>query len=191
MQEAIFDSLRFSFVTDSLRRVKDRFEQILIARSDIKFVVAERLLKKTVDQQLKIRDYLTPFAKFFGQMNERMDEFVRLFPVHPDYIGVFEQIRVAEKREVLKSLSSAMKGLLNQELPKGEPGLIAFDSYWLRLQENPSFRSDKEIKPQFIRAGRGLRGLGFSPKPNHCNTQSRYRGGVQEHPQRNLRLINH
>jgi predicted HTH transcriptional regulator len=147
VQEAIFDSLRFSFVTDSLRRVKDRFEQILIARSDIKFVVAERLLKKTVDQQLKIRDYLTPFAKFFGQMNERTDEFVRLFPVHPDYIDVFEQIRVAEKREVLKSLSSAMKDLLNQDLPKGEPGLIAFDSYWLRLQENPSFRSDKEIKP--------------------------------------------
>ncbi|MFQ5745146.1 MAG: DUF6079 family protein, partial [Acidobacteriota bacterium] len=32
VQEAIFDSLRFSHVADSLRRVKDRFEQILIAR---------------------------------------------------------------------------------------------------------------------------------------------------------------
>jgi len=147
VQEAIFDSPRFSFVTDSLRRVKDRFEQILIARSDIKFVVAERLLRKTADQQVKIRDYLTPFAKFFGPMNERMDEFVRLFPVHPDYIDVFEQIRVAEKREVLKSLSVVMKEMLNQDLPKDEPGLIAFDSYWSRLKENPSFRSDKEIKP--------------------------------------------
>jgi len=147
VQEAIFDSPRFSFVSDSLRRVKDRFEQVLIARSDIKFVVAERLLRKTADQQVKIRNYLTPFAKCFGQMNERMDEFVRLFPVHPDYIDVFEQIRVAEKREVLKSLSVAMKALLDQDLPKNEPGLIAFDSYWLRLKENPSFRSDREIKP--------------------------------------------
>ena len=51
IQEAIFDSPRFSFVSDSLRRVKDRFEQILIARSDIKFVVAERLLQKTSEQQ--------------------------------------------------------------------------------------------------------------------------------------------
>jgi hypothetical protein len=50
VQEAIFDSPRFSFVADSLRRVKDRFEQVRIARTDVKFVVAERLLKKTVEQ---------------------------------------------------------------------------------------------------------------------------------------------
>ncbi len=92
VQEAIFDSPRFSFVADSIRRVKDRFEQILIARKDVKFVVAERLLKKTAEQQSKIRHYLTPFAKFYGRMNERMDEFVRLFPVHPDYIDTFERV---------------------------------------------------------------------------------------------------
>ncbi|RLC15002.1 MAG: ATP-binding protein, partial [Deltaproteobacteria bacterium] len=43
VQEAIFDSPRFSFVADSIRRVKDRFVHLLIARNDIKFVVAERL----------------------------------------------------------------------------------------------------------------------------------------------------
>jgi energy-coupling factor transporter ATP-binding protein EcfA2 len=32
IQEAIFDSPRFSFVAESVRRVKDRFEQVLIAR---------------------------------------------------------------------------------------------------------------------------------------------------------------
>ena len=46
VQEAIFDSPRFAFVADSIRRVKDRFEQVQIARSDVKYVVAERLLKK-------------------------------------------------------------------------------------------------------------------------------------------------
>ena len=30
VQEAIFDSARFSFVSDSIRRVKDRFDQVLI-----------------------------------------------------------------------------------------------------------------------------------------------------------------
>jgi len=104
VQEAIFDSPRFAFVSDSVRRVKDRFEQILIARKDVKFVVAERLLRKTGDQQAKIREYLTPFARFYGHMNERMDEFVRLFPVHPDYIDTFERVTAAEKREVLKTL---------------------------------------------------------------------------------------
>ncbi len=146
VQEAIFDSPRFAFVADSIRRVKDRFEQILIARKDVKFVVAERLLKKTGEQQAKIREYLTPFAKFYGHMNERMDEFVRLFPVHPDYIDTFERVTAVEKREVLKTLSLAMKKLLDQEVPEDRPGLIAYDSYWTNLRENPSFRAVPDIK---------------------------------------------
>ena len=146
VQEAIFDSPRFSFVADSIRRVKDRFEQILIACKDVKFVVAERLLKKTGEQQAKIREYLTPFGKFYGHMNERMDEFVRLFPVHPDYIDTFERVTAVEKREVLKTLSLAMKKMLDQDMPDDRPGLIAYDTYWTNLRENPSFRAVPNIK---------------------------------------------
>lgn len=146
VQEAIFDSPRFSFVADSIRRVKDRFEQVLIARKDVKFVVAERLLKKTGEQQSKIREYLTPFGKFYGHMNERMDEFVRLFPVHPDYIDTFERVTAVEKREVLKTLSLAMKKILDQDMPDDRPGLIAYDTYWANLRENPSFRAVPDIK---------------------------------------------
>lgn len=146
VQEAIFDSPRFAFVADSIRRVKDRFEQILIARNDVKFVVAERLLKKTTEQQARIRDYLMPFAKYYGGLNERMDEFVRLFPVHPDYIDTFERVTVVEKREVLKTLSMGMKGILGKDVPQDEPGLIAFDSYWNTLKQNASFRAIPEIR---------------------------------------------
>ena len=146
VQEAIFDSPRFTFVAESIRRVKDRFEQILIARKDVKFVVAERLLKKTGEQLTRVREYLIPFAKFYGRMNERMDEFVRLFPVHPDYIDTFERVTAVEKREVLKTLSLAMKKLLSQDVPPDRPGLIAYDSYWTTLRENPSFRALPDIK---------------------------------------------
>ena len=62
--------------------------------------------QKNADQQANIREYLLPFAKFYGNMNERMDEFVRLFPVHPDYIDTFERVTAVEKREVLKSSRS-------------------------------------------------------------------------------------
>ena len=146
VQEAIFDNQRFAFDSGSIRRVKDRFEQILIARKDVKFVVAERLLKKTAEQQAKIRDHLTPFAKYYGDLNERMDEFVRLFPVHPDYIDTFEQITMVEKREVLKTLSKSMKSILDKDVPQDEPGLIAFDSYWNTLRENSSFRTIPEVQ---------------------------------------------
>jgi uncharacterized protein DUF6079 len=146
IQEMLFDNPRFQFVADSMRRVKDRFEQVLIARDDIKHVVAERLLRKTSEQQALIRQHLQPFAKFYGAMNERMDEFVRLFPVHPDYIVTFEQIRVVEKREVLKTLSNSMKQLLPQELLANNPGLLAYDAYWAAIRENPSFKAIPDVK---------------------------------------------
>ena len=146
VQEAIFDSHRFAHVADSLRRVRDRFDQLLIARADVKYVVAERLLKKNGHQQAQIRRYLTPFTRFYGNMNERLDEFVRLFPVHPDFIDTFERITSIEKREVLKALSIAMKASIDAELPSDRPGLIAWDAYWRTLRENPVFRADPDIK---------------------------------------------
>ena len=88
VQEAIFDSERFAHAADSLRRVKDRFQQLLIERQDISFVVAQRLLRKDAGQKDTIRKHLEPFAQFYGNMAERMDQFVDLFPVHPDYLTV-------------------------------------------------------------------------------------------------------
>jgi len=146
VQEAIFDSPRFAFVADSVRRVQDRFQQILIARSDVKFVVSERLLKKTVEQQARIREYLTPFSKFYGDMNEKMDEFVRLFPVHPNYIDTFERVTAVEKREILKTLSLAMKRQMDEDVSEDHPGVIAYDSYWDTLSDNPSFRAVPDIR---------------------------------------------
>lgn len=146
VQEAIFDSPRFSHVADSLRRVQDRFAQLLIARNDVKFVVEQRLLRKSGEQQARIREYLQPFTRFYGGMNERLDEFVRLFPVHPAFIETFERVTVAEKREVLRSLSGAMKAILEEDVPMDRPGLIAFDAYWKVLQGNPAFRTIPDIR---------------------------------------------
>ena len=50
-------------------------------------------------------------------MAERLEEFVRLFPVHPAYLEKFELISIAEKREVLKTLSVEMKRLLDHDVP--------------------------------------------------------------------------
>jgi len=113
VQETIFDNPRFKFAAHDLRRVKDRFEQLLITRNT---------------------------------MNERMEEFVDLFPVHPDYIDVFERIVGIEQREVLKTLERAMQVLLEQTLPSHEPKLLAYDSYWHTLRENFSFRANDDIR---------------------------------------------
>ncbi|MGM0953882.1 MAG: DUF6079 family protein [Pseudomonadota bacterium] len=147
VQEAIFDSSRFQHVSDSLRRVNERFSQVLLARQDVSFVVAERLLKKSADQQHKIREYLTPFAKFYSNMNERMDEYVRLFPVHPDYISTFEQLVFTEKRGALVTLRDQIQNVLDDKVPEDRPGLIGFDQFWDTVTSNSVLRSDPNIGP--------------------------------------------
>ena len=166
VQVSLFESPEFEFVADSLRRVKDRFEQISIARRDVKFVIAERLLAKTAEQQVKIREHLLPFAKFYGDMNERMDEYVRLFPIHPEYIDVFELLTIVEKRQVMKSLSQAMQAVLDLDVPTGEPGLIAFDRYWGIMSEDASLRSIPDVREVVERSNKleSLIDLGYPKK---------------------------
>lgn len=146
VQEAIFDSGRFAHVADAISRVKDRFQQVKIATTDVKFVVANRLLQKSPTQLAQIREYLQNFAKFYGYMNERMDDFASLFPIHPEYVETFERIPIVEKRGVLQIISMAIKELVGQEVPEDRPGIVAFDGYWKALRENPAHRAVPEVK---------------------------------------------
>jgi hypothetical protein len=145
LQETLFENPRFSFVAEQLRRVKDRFEQINIAREDITFVVAQRLLKKTDQQKAWINEYLRHFAPLYKSIAERMDEYVELFPIHPTYVEVFETLTIAEKRQVLKTFSGAIRSVLDLEVPTDEPGLISYDHYWKFIQDDPSLRSIDDI----------------------------------------------
>ena len=146
IQQVLFDNPVFSFVSDSIRRVQERFVQVLIARNDIRYVVANRLLRKTPEQQARIREHLTKFAPFYDGMTQKMDDFVSLFPIHPEFITVFEDLRVIEKREILKSLSFAMKKRLRDDVPQDDPGLISYDTYWNSIRENPSFRAIPDVR---------------------------------------------
>ena len=146
VQESLFDSGRFEFVADTLRRVKDRFEQVRIAREDVAFVVSQRILKKDTKQKTRVREHLARFSKLYGDMNERMDRYVELYPVHPAYLDTFEKVYVAEKREILKTLSTDIGRILATDVPSDQPGLVAYDSYWSHLRDNASFRSISDIR---------------------------------------------
>lgn len=158
IQETLFENPRFSFVAEQLRRVKDRFEEIPIAREDIKYVVSERLLQKTDRQKAWISNYLRAFTPLYKSMAERLDEFVDLFPIHPAYLETFENLAIAEKRQVLKTFSLAIRSVFNQEVPEDKPGLISYDHYWKIIQEDPSLRSVDDIA-RVIEKSKILEGL--------------------------------
>jgi hypothetical protein len=141
VQETLFDNPRFAFVAEQLRRVRDRFEQVRIAREDIAYVVAERLLGKTDEQLARITTHLRSFTNLYPMLSERLNEFARLFPIHPAYIDTFERVYVAEKREVLKTFSSAIRTVLESPVPSEQTGIISYDHYWNLLRDNPSLRT--------------------------------------------------
>lgn len=141
VQETLFDNPRFGFVAEQLRRVRDRFEQVRIAREDIAFVVARRLLSKTDEQLARVTEHLRAFTPLYPLLAERLTEFTHLFPIHPAYIDTFERVYIAEKREVLKTFSSAIRGVLDTPVPTEQTGLISYDHYWNLLRDNPSLRT--------------------------------------------------
>lgn len=146
VQESLFDNPKFQFVAESLRRVQDRFEQVKIAREDVAYVVEQRLLKKSETQRAMIKSHLEKFAGLFECMAANPHEFVNLYPVHPAYLDVFERVYIAEKREILKTISAHIRELLDQDVPEDAPGLVSFDSYWNFIKENSNLRMDPDVK---------------------------------------------
>lgn len=146
VQEAIFDNPRFAGVADTIRRVRDRFEQVRISREDVAFVVEQRLLRKDATQRAKIAEHLQPFTPLYEGMAERIDRFVALFPVHPDYLKTFEEITIVEKREVLRTIEKEVRALIDQEVPTNSVGVICTDSYRARLADDPSARTIPDVQ---------------------------------------------
>ncbi|WP_322794133.1 DUF6079 family protein [Bellilinea sp.] len=146
VQESLFDNPRFQFAADSIRRVRDRYQQVRIVREDVAFVVSRRLLAKTDQQRKQIRAYLEKFSPLYELMAERMDEFVELFPVHPAYLEMFERVTIVEKRQALKAISQEMRRILQDDVPENYPALLSFDAFWRLIQEDPAYRSTPEIR---------------------------------------------
>lgn len=153
VQETLFDNPNFSFVSQTLSRVKDRFEQVIIRKEDTAFVVSERILKKTPEQKAKVREHLMSFCSLYSNMSERIEEYVNLFPIHPSYIDVFNKIIIIENRHILKNISEIIRRVLNDEITEDSPGILSFDSYWAFIKENLALQTDPNIKEVVEKSG--------------------------------------
>ena len=158
VQEKVFDNPRFSFVSDTLMHVKDRFTQIIITKEATSYVVSERILKKTPEQKALIRAHLEKFCNLYTGMSSKLDEFVDLYPIHPAYIDVFNKIYLIENRHILKNISLTIKDIFNTDVPSDAPGIISFDNYWTAIKSNGLLRSDVTIS-RVVNASQQLEGI--------------------------------
>lgn len=153
IQEVLFENPTFHNVSNSLLKMKDRYEQALIRTEDIAYVVKQRILHKTPEQRAMIREYLMPFCPLYQSMAERLDEYVDMFPIHPAYINTFQRMVIVEKREVLKTISETISTFINNEIPNGQPGIVSYDTYWGRIKDDPAKRVDPAIHEVLQKSG--------------------------------------
>ncbi|MDP3058094.1 MAG: DUF6079 family protein, partial [bacterium] len=153
IQEVLFENPTFHNVSNSLLKMKDRYEQALIRTDDIAYVVKQRILHKTPEQKAIIREYLTPFCPLYQRMAEQLDEYVDLFPIHPSYISTFQRMVIVEKREVLKTISETIGTIINKEIPNGQPGIVSYDTYWGRIKGDPTKRVEPAIYEVLQKSG--------------------------------------
>ena len=145
VQEALFDNSAFRQVSSSLLKMKDRFEQVLIRSEDIAYVAQKRVLRKSAEQKAMIREHLQKFCPLYQNMASRLEDYVDMFPIHPAYIDTFQHIVTVEKREVLKTISETIGAIIDEQVTDKAPGIVSFDTYWKRIKENPSLRTDPAV----------------------------------------------
>lgn len=146
VQERLYNSPDFQHQAEMLQKVQDRYNDLIITKEDISFVVQQRLLKKNEDQKEQIREHVLEFSHLFDGINNHLNKYVNLFPVHPDYIDQFEQIKHGKsQREILKVLSIKFKELADQKVPSDSPGLLTYDSYWKEIEEDASLTAIPDI----------------------------------------------
>ncbi len=147
VQELLYRSPEFQFQADMLNKIEDRFDDLIITKEDVSFVVKERLLKKDIHQKSKIREHLLKYAHLFDGINTNLNEFIDLFPVHPNYVSYFEKIKHGKsQREILKVLSVKFEDILDKDVPSNNPGLITYDTYWQDLANNPAMLTIPDIR---------------------------------------------
>jgi len=147
VQELLYRAPEFQFQAEMLNKIEDRYSDLIITKEDVSFVVKERLLKKDIHQKEKIREHLLKFAHLFEGINTNLNEFVDLFPVHPNYISYFERIKHGKsQREILKVLSAKFEELIGQQVSDKNPGLITYDTYWSDISQNPAMLTFPDIR---------------------------------------------
>ncbi len=142
IQEMLFGNAHFQFVAESIKHVQARFLQVHIVRQDVAYVVSQRILVKTAEQKAWIRQYLKPFMPLYQSLSSDIDRFVELFPVHPQFLSTFEQVILAEKREILRTISEEIRGLLDADIDETTLNLLSYDSYWDYLDANTTLTAD-------------------------------------------------
>ena len=110
-------------------------------------LVETYLFAKDADQKAQIRALLEARAELYPLLAAQIEAFVALFPAHPRFIEEFQRVSIAERREILKTLTLEARELRDQDVPtNGALRLITADDYWSHIESNQGLRASQDVR---------------------------------------------
>ena len=146
VQQSLFDSPEFANFAEQVSRIRARFVDLNISKEGVNQLISQHLFQKSEAQKEQIRKLLAPRAKFYNVVATDLERFVSLFPAHPKFIDEFQQVFVAERREILSILSKEAKTLATKDVVSDAPELITSDKYWKHIEADPGLRANPSVK---------------------------------------------
>ncbi len=89
-----------------------------------------RIVGKTEEQRAMVKRHLAKFAGHCQQLDVRMDEFVALFPFHPDSLAVVSESAWPGSEPLLRLFSDTLAKKLEDTVGDTEPGIISYDHFF-------------------------------------------------------------
>jgi ABC-type cobalamin/Fe3+-siderophores transport system ATPase subunit len=143
MQEHIFTNPKYVDEADSIGRVAERFQIITISREDIKKVIANRVLHKTREQRIELENLFSGYIKHYPDIQQNLDEYIDLFPLHPYVIQIFSELPYFEKRGIIQFTLQEVEKILDKEFP----GLITYDLIYDEIESKHTVKNLEMVSP--------------------------------------------
>lgn len=143
MQENIFRSNEFVEESESFGRTSQRFKIITISKEDIKNVLAKRALRKDYSQVEDLKDLLGEYGQQIPQVQNKLNQFIDLYPVHPYILDIFSQLPYFATRGVIEFTVEQVKEILNEDFPQ----FITFEKIYDKIVSNHNVKTLDEVSP--------------------------------------------
>lgn len=145
LQQSLFENPQFGHVASEIQKIRQRYHDVVIDSKGVSQLIDQYLFAKTDAQRQQIREMLLPLADQYEVVGEKLDQFVTLFPAHPDFIDEFQRVVVVERREILTTLTRVARTLLDREASSETLDLITADDYYQYIEQDQGLKANRDI----------------------------------------------
>ncbi|NMD01397.1 MAG: hypothetical protein GYA62_16975 [Bacteroidales bacterium] len=146
MQEHIFSNPKYVDEAESFGKVSERFHLLTISREDIKKVISKRVLDKSTKQRLELDKHFSGYVKYFPTIQNNIEDYINMFPLHPYVIQIFSELPYFEKRGVIQFTIQEVEKILDKSFPE-ESCIITYDKIYDEMSGKHTVKHLENVSP--------------------------------------------